>query len=173
MLCPLRLVSAHPAVSPVHLDIVHRALASAPLAPAIETPAAKRMRRTSWRGRAQTLVSNGSSISQPFDQDAWERHRSTRRYFANVLPPPPPPRRRTPPRTPPSAPTYMQSLFADTESEAACKPSGTDFEASPVGSNAMTPDATATFACALCRNLKALLCSWDLVVLSCMAGHRS
>lgn len=32
-----------------------------------------------------TLVSDGTSISQLFDQDAWERHRSIRRYFTNVL----------------------------------------------------------------------------------------
>lgn len=32
-----------------------------------------------------TLVSSGTSISQLFDQDAWERHRSIRRYFTNVL----------------------------------------------------------------------------------------
>eukprot|EP00208_Stichococcus_sp_RCC1054_P001769 CAMPEP_0206135346 /NCGR_PEP_ID=MMETSP1473-20131121/646_1 /ASSEMBLY_ACC=CAM_ASM_001109 /TAXON_ID=1461547 /ORGANISM="Stichococcus sp, Strain RCC1054" /LENGTH=495 /DNA_ID=CAMNT_0053527177 /DNA_START=364 /DNA_END=1852 /DNA_ORIENTATION=+ len=32
-----------------------------------------------------TLVSIGSSVSTPFTQDAWERHRSVRRYFANLV----------------------------------------------------------------------------------------
>jgi len=33
----------------------------------------------------QTLISSGTSISQLFDQDAWERHRSIRRYFTNLI----------------------------------------------------------------------------------------
>lgn len=33
---------------------------------------------------SQSLVSSGSSISQLFDQDSWERHRSIRRYLTNV-----------------------------------------------------------------------------------------
>lgn len=32
----------------------------------------------------QSLISSGSSISQLFDQDSWERHRSIRRYLTNV-----------------------------------------------------------------------------------------
>ena len=44
------------------------------------------MRKGPAAGGPQTLVSIGSSISKPFDQDTWERHRSTRRYFANVPP---------------------------------------------------------------------------------------
>jgi hypothetical protein len=32
----------------------------------------------------QSLISSGTSISQLFDQDKWERHRSVRRYFVNL-----------------------------------------------------------------------------------------